>query len=70
MCGICGEIDFDNKNVRVESVRTMCNVLAHRGPDDEGVVLLRGDQYLEARDPKSFPPVESGFEVAFGHRRL
>jgi asparagine synthase (glutamine-hydrolysing) len=48
----------------------MCNVLAHRGPDDEGVVLLRGDQYLEARDPKSFPPVESGFEVAFGHRRL
>jgi asparagine synthase (glutamine-hydrolysing) len=70
MCGICGEIDFDNKNVRVESVRTMCNVLAHRGPDDEGMVLLRGDQYLEAGDPKSFPSVESGFEVAFGHRRL
>jgi asparagine synthase (glutamine-hydrolysing) len=37
MCGIAGILEFD-KNVHVDSgvLRRMCNVMAHRGPDDDG----------------------------------
>ena len=69
MCGICGEIDF-NKGVRVEPVRRMCKALTHRGPDDEGMVFIKGDQYVEGKDSSGFPPDGNGFEVAMGHRRL
>jgi len=70
MCGICGEIDFYNKNVRVDWVRKMCHVLTHRGPDDEGMVFIKGNQNLEVKDSSEFPPDENAFEVALGHRRL
>ena len=69
MCGICGEIDF-NKDVRVEPIRRMCKVLTHRGPDDEGMVFIKGDQFIEGKDSSGFPPDGNGFEVAMGHRRL
>ena len=38
MCGIAGVMKF-GREARVESgvVRQMCNVMAHRGPDDDGV---------------------------------
>jgi asparagine synthase (glutamine-hydrolysing) len=70
MCGICGEIDFSNKQVRLESVRKMCDVLAHRGPDDEGMVFIRDDKPLEVG--KRFPAYRdgNGFEVGLGHCRL
>jgi asparagine synthase (glutamine-hydrolysing) len=70
MCGICGEIDFRNKNVRVDSVRKMCDVLAHRGPDDEGMVFIRGDKLFEPKRPVDNLINEKGFEVGLGHRRL
>jgi asparagine synthase (glutamine-hydrolysing) len=70
MCGICGEIDFHNKNVRMDSVLKMCDVLAHRGPDGEGMVLFRDDKLLEVRKPFPVYLDENGFEVALGHRRL
>ena len=70
MCGICGEIDFYNKNVRVDWVRKMCDVLTHRGPDNEGMVFIKGNQNLEVKDSSKFPPDENAFEVALGHRRL
>jgi asparagine synthase (glutamine-hydrolysing) len=34
MCGICGE--YNPAGVQYEKLRCMLNVLAHRGPDDEG----------------------------------
>lgn len=70
MCGICGEIDFYNKNVRVDSVRKMCNVLAHRGPDDEGMVFIQDDKPLEVGRPSPAYLGENGFKVGLGHRRL
>jgi asparagine synthase (glutamine-hydrolysing) len=69
MCGICGEIDF-NKAVTVEPNRRMCKVLTHRGPDDQGMVFIKGNQYLEVKDSSKFIPDENHFEVALGHRRL
>ncbi len=37
MCGICGIVNFDNDgHIDGEILRRMCDVLKHRGPDDEG----------------------------------
>jgi asparagine synthase (glutamine-hydrolysing) len=37
MCGICGKLCFDPaETVRPELLRAMCDVMVHRGPDDEG----------------------------------
>lgn len=70
MCGICGEISFDNKDVKAETIQRMCKVLEHRGPDDEGMVFIKGNQHIELRNPLEFSPVKNCFEVAMGHRRL
>ena len=70
MCGICGEINLNIKEIKPRVIRQMCEVLAYRGPDDEGMVFLRGDKLFEVKRP--FPPYldESGFEVGLGHQRL
>ncbi|MCK5595138.1 asparagine synthase (glutamine-hydrolyzing) [bacterium] len=40
MCGICGILNTSlNGNIKEETVRSMCSVLKHRGPDDEGIYL-------------------------------
>jgi asparagine synthase (glutamine-hydrolysing) len=70
MCGICGEISFNNEGVKAESIQRMCKVLAHRGPDDEGMVFLRGLKLLEVKKPFPTNLEESGFKVGLGHRRL
>lgn len=36
MCGICGQYNFDGKPVKEDLLRSMCAVMKHRGPDDEG----------------------------------
>jgi asparagine synthase (glutamine-hydrolysing) len=69
MCGICGEIEF-NRGVDAEPIRKMCKVLTHRGPDDEGMIFIRGNQYVEVKNHLEFPTAENCFEVAMGHRRL
>ena len=69
MCGICGEIDFNN-GVRVEPIQRMCKVLTHRGPDDEGMVFIKDSHYLEMKKPFELPLGQDGFEVGLGHRRL
>ncbi len=69
MCGICGEVDFSN-GVRAEPIERMSKVITHRGPDDEGVVFVKGNRYFEKKAPLGFSIGENGFEVALGHRRL
>jgi asparagine synthase (glutamine-hydrolysing) len=40
MCGICGKLSFAGHAADAEVlVRRMCSVIAHRGPDDEGVYI-------------------------------
>ena len=42
MCGICGIYNFDKKHsVNPDIIRGMCNVLKHRGPDDDGVYISK-----------------------------
>jgi asparagine synthase (glutamine-hydrolysing) len=70
MCGICGEIDFDHKGIKPEVIKRMCEVLAHRGPDDEGMLFIKGGRYDEVKKSSTLFKGENGFEVSLGHRRL
>ncbi|HEV8702644.1 MAG TPA: asparagine synthase (glutamine-hydrolyzing) [Candidatus Polarisedimenticolia bacterium] len=42
MCGIAGIVSLDGRPVDPREVRAMCRVMAHRGPDDEGLYAGRG----------------------------
>jgi asparagine synthase (glutamine-hydrolysing) len=39
MCGIAGIVDLESGPVVADDVRRMCDVMRHRGPDDEGLYL-------------------------------
>jgi len=42
VCGICGIRECDDKPVDDKMLVTMCNLIAHRGPDDEGYYIAPG----------------------------
>jgi asparagine synthase (glutamine-hydrolysing) len=42
MCGIAGILSLSDKAVRLEEVRSMCDAMIHRGPDDEGFFVSPG----------------------------
>jgi len=42
MCGIAGIVSLCDKPVRLEDVRSMCNAMIHRGPNDEGFHIAPG----------------------------
>ena len=52
MCGICGSVGSDDERL----VTVMTRLLAHRGPDGEGI--------------RTFPARGGRPPVALGHRRL
>lgn len=70
MCGVCGQVDLEGKTVCIKTLEKMCHILAHRGPDDEGAVVLRDGLPIELRKPLLTGLEEKGFEVGLGHRRL
>lgn len=39
MCGICGIINYNREPVREDKIRTMMQIMKHRGPDDEGTYI-------------------------------
>jgi len=39
MCGIAGIINLDGRPVTTQSIKMMCTIMAHRGPDDEGIYV-------------------------------
>ncbi|MFC1667390.1 asparagine synthase (glutamine-hydrolyzing) [Candidatus Omnitrophota bacterium] len=41
MCGICGKVSLHN-DINEDLIRRMCNLLKHRGPDDEGIYVADG----------------------------
>jgi asparagine synthase (glutamine-hydrolysing) len=54
MCGIAGIVS--RKEIAETTIRAMANTLRHRGPDDDGTVVL--------------PTTNKGWNTALGHRRL
>jgi len=60
MCGICGKLTNDGKQVDNGLIRRMTAIMKHRGPDDDGVYLS---------SPRS-AGVGADTSVGLGHRRL
>ncbi len=60
MCGFCGIIDTEGKEIKRKSIDRMNSLLSHRGPDDEGI-------YIENKPHRSSTPVIS---IGLGHKRL
>ena len=47
MCGIAGIISIDGMPVEPDALKRMCDIQAHRGPDDAGYVFFRlSENYL------------------------
>ncbi len=40
MCGIAGVLSLENKPIDAFKIKSMCDIMAHRGPDDRGYVLI------------------------------
>lgn len=64
MCGIAGYLGTDMKVLA--GVKTMTDIIAHRGPDGAGLLYVGKEHRL---DPKGLSPVDGDF-LAMGHRRL
>jgi len=84
MCGIAGIIDLSRKSVEPALLLAMNQAIAHRGPDDEGYVLIdqasaRARHYSGPTSPKKIqdrfpmlragPPIH-GFNIGLSHRRF
>lgn len=84
MCGIAGVININNDDIEAKSLLQMSQVISHRGPDDEGYVLinqsnssllnLSGD-YSIVEFKKLFSNIryrinDIGANIGFAHRRF
>ncbi|MDD5593720.1 MAG: asparagine synthase (glutamine-hydrolyzing) [Candidatus Margulisbacteria bacterium] len=86
MCGLAGIYSLNGLGVDPRDVRTMCDRLAHRGPDDEGYVFFGPEGFSVAggqdtpetiyasktRYAPSRPinQLDQKYNLALGHRRL
>ena len=46
MCGIAGYIDFFGKIIPDESFQEMISIVAHRGPDNQGIKYIKASPYV------------------------
>jgi asparagine synthase (glutamine-hydrolysing) len=84
MCGIAGIVDLRGRPVDPKLLKDMTDAIHHRGPDDEGYVLIDGRAarhaaYCGPASPEdlrlSKPTIESapameGFSIGLAHRRF
>ena len=81
MCGIVGVWNLDGEPVDVGRLVAATRTLRHRGPDDEGFVLIdsRTGRHVACKGSETSPAVEPPriedvarrpYDLAFGHRRL
>lgn len=81
MCGIFGVINSDNIPINVQTVARATQTLRHRGPDDEGYLLMDiqtggfestswNNPGLEQRIRTNYQEWNTEYKLAFGFRRL
>lgn len=77
MCGIVGIFNLDRAPIDPYLLKRMTSIISHRGPDDEGHVLLTTNHI--DKNPRSVEFVDleeiknrdlSGFNIGLGFRRL
>jgi asparagine synthase (glutamine-hydrolysing) len=66
VCGIAGIYNIDGRPVDARLLKRMCDILAHRGPDDEGRIFIS----TKNNDAHAAAGVNGSSDLAFGHRRL
>ena len=80
MCGIAGFANLKGNNTTKE-INLMCDLIRHRGPDDEGYIIIDRDEnlkHLYGKDTvqnakhNKINISKNNFEakIGFGHRRL
>ncbi len=81
MCGIFGIWHLDGKPIDLQAVRAATTMLRHRGPDDEGYLLVSNPakRIVSCGGPDTDPSLNvpaihtlsnEAFDLAFGFRRL
>src|SRR6516162_3841816 len=81
MCGIYGRLSKQKTGVDLAKARRCLNLVRHRGPDDEGFVLINrgqrtavpcaGDDTVAALNlPRLADMDGSAYDLVLGHRRL
>lgn len=81
MCGIFGVLNTQKQSVNLESLLESVHSIRHRGPDDEGYLLLNTsngniascsgpDSDLKLTLPRIEESYSDQFDLAFGFRRL
>ena len=84
MCGIAGMIDLGGRPIEAGLLRAMTDTIRHRGPDDEGYVLIdqasgRSQSYAGRDSPDSVAAAYPAFEpphithdgnIGLAHRRF
>ena len=84
MCGIAGAIDLEGRQIEASVLLAMNQAIAHRGPDDEGYVLIDQARSSFARYSGESSPSEvrsemsllrcdtarRGANIGLGHRRF
>ena len=85
MCGITGIFNFNHESANISMLKRMTDALRHRGPDDEGYLLIHSkngyckqlignDSADEFKDVfeniTNLNDITVKFDLAFGHRRL
>lgn len=63
MCGITGAISLSPRPLDVERLKGMCDIIAHRGPDDAGYLLM----HLPEKRSKGEPFLMEMTDDAFSH---
>jgi len=74
MCGITGIISLSERSIKTANLEKATNIMRHRGPDDEGYVLLgkSATEYGGKNSEVKLPPIktEKDTRIGLGHRRL
>jgi asparagine synthase (glutamine-hydrolysing) len=80
MCGIAGILSLTNRPINAQKIKGMCDIMAHRGPDDRGYVFINhspskykgADWWREYNDENFIPQAAKNRNVklALGHVRL
>lgn len=71
MCGIAGIIAFENQNFRVsrENIKSMLELIAHRGPDGSGVYISRDNKIGLGHVRLGLVDLQGGYQPMFSYNQ-